>query len=96
MLLAAGAEIEAKDEIGPGPSSQVGSLAVGTAPLGRGNTPLHWAAIEGRTEAAKALLEANASVAGTDGDGRGGLGARFADSWPHQGCSLFLFNHILL
>ena len=46
-------------------------LVVGTAPLGRGRTPLYVAAEYGRTEAVQALLEANASVAATDNYGRG-------------------------
>ena len=37
----------------------------------RGDTPLHEAARNGCTEAVQALLEAKASVAATDNDGRG-------------------------
>ena len=70
VLLAAGAQIEAKKDYGPAPQ-WIGSLAVGHAPLGRGRTPLHLAAYNGRAEAVKALLEANASVAATDNGGRG-------------------------
>ena len=51
--------------------------------LARGDTPLHWAASQGHAEVVQALLEAKASVAATDDDGRGAFDRTGADRQGH-------------
>ena len=58
----------------PAKCHQMSIGRAGFTVLARGNTPLHLAAKYGCTEAVKALLEAKASVAAKNNDGRGAFG----------------------